>query len=141
MSNFNFNKMMLGGRLTSDVELRQTPKGDSVVSGSIAVNRRMKGADGTYPTDFFSFVAWHKNAELIAKHFKKGSSILLIGEMQNRSYVDKQGVKRYASDLIVDEVRFVDSKEEREGFVPPSYASSGNVPKFEEIGVDEDLPF
>ena len=125
MSNFNFNKMMLGGRLTSDVELRQTPK----------------GADGTYPTDFFSFVAWHKNAELIAKHFKKGSSILLIGEMQNRSYVDKHGVKRYASDLIVDEVRFVDSKEEREGFVPPSYASSGDVPKFEEIGADEDLPF
>ena len=66
MSNFNLNKLMLGGRLTSDVELRQTPKGDSVTSGTVAVNRRMKGADGTYPTDFFSFVAWHKNAELIA---------------------------------------------------------------------------
>ena len=132
---------MLGGRLTSDVELRQTPKGDSVVSGAIAVNRRMKGADGTYPTDFFSFVAWHKNAELIAKHFKKGSSILLIGEMQNRSYVDKQGVKRYASDLIVDEVYFVDGKTQSEGEGSPAYSSGGNIPKFEEIGADEDLPF
>ena len=141
MSNFNLNKLMLGGRLTSDVELRQTPKGDSVTSGTVAVNRRMKGADGTYPTDFFSFVAWHKNAELIAAHFKKGSSIYLSGELQTRSYVDKQGIKRYGFDLIVDEVRFVDSKEEREGFVPPSYASTDSVPKFEDIGKDEDLPF
>ena len=140
MSNFNFNKMMLGGRLTSDVELRQTPKGDSVVSGAIAVNRRMKGADGTYPTDFFSFVAWHKNAELIAKHFKKGSSILLIGEMQNRSWIDKSGVKRYASDLIVSEVYFVDVKR-TVGDAGPYETDGVDVPKFEGIGADEDLPF
>lgn len=140
MSNFNLNKMLLGGRLTSDVELRQTPKGDSVVSGSIAVNRRQKGADGTYPTDFFSFVAWRKTAEFIAQYFKKGSSILLIGEMQNRSWNDKTGVKRYASDLIVSEAFFVDGKR-TVGDAGPYETDGVNVPKFEEIGADEDLPF
>ena len=140
MSNFNLNKMMLGGRLTSDVELRQTPKGDSVVSGSIAVNRRSKGADGTYPTDFFSFIAWRRLAEFISTYFKKGSSILLIGEMQNRSWTDKKGVKHYASDLIVSEAYFVDGKGERDDSVP-TFASFGNAPKLEEIGSDEDLPF
>ena len=140
MSNFNLNKMMLGGRLTSDVELRQTPKGDSVVSGNIAVNRKSKGADGTYTTDFFSFIAWRRLAEFISTYFKKGSSILLIGEMQNRSWTDKQGVKRTASDLVVSEAFFVDGKGERDGDVP-TFASFGNAPRFESVGADEDLPF
>lgn len=113
------------------------------------MNRKAKSADGTYTTDFFSFIAWRRLAEFISTYFKKGSSILLIGEMQNRSWTDKQGIKRTASDLVVSEAFFVDGKRDVEGAVPyesggagvPTFASFGNAPRLEEVRADEDLPF
>ena len=142
MANFNFNKVILGGRLTSDVELKQTPSGVHVVTGSIAVNRKYKDANEQVQTDFFNFTAWRGTADFIAKFFKKGSSILIVGTIQNRSWTDQQGVKRYATDIIADEANFVDSKADapaaEQTYMPPSYAST--TPKFEDVK-DDDLPF
>lgn len=151
MANFNFNRVILGGRLTADPELRQTSQGTSVTSFSVAVNRRFnKTNEGQQATDFFNCVAWRSNAENIARYFKKGSSICIVGTIQNRSWTDQQGQKRYATDIVVDEFNFVDSLKESGGSVPqmttdsynaPAYSSTEETPKFEELSNDDDLPF
>ena len=149
MANFNFNKVILGGRLTADPELRQNPSGIAVTSFSIAVNRRYSKNASEQQTDFFNVVAWRQNAEFISRYFRKGSSICVVGTIQNRSWTDQQGQKRYATDIIVDEAHFVDSKGEGPaigGYTPdsyqtPSFASDAGAPKFEEMSNDDDLPF
>ena len=149
MSNFNFNKVILGGRLTADPELKQTPNGVAVVSFSIAVNRRARS--GEQPVaDFFNVTAWRGTAEIVSRYFHKGSSICVVGSIQNRSWTDQNGQKRYATDIIAEEVQFVDSRGEgsngsQGAYTPdaytPSYSSAGMAPKFEEIKTDDDLPF
>lgn len=150
MANFNFNKVILGGRLTADPELRQNPSGIAVTSFSIAVNRRYSKNASEQQTDFFNVVAWRQNAEFISRYFRKGSSICIVGTIQNRSWTDQQGQKRYATDIIVDEAHFVDSKGEGAtmggGYTPDSYqtpgfASDAGAPRFEEMSNDDDLPF
>ena len=106
MANFNLNKVILGGRITADPELKQTPQGVSVTSFSIAVNRRGKDAQ----TDFINCVAWRQTAEFISKFFKKGSSICITGSVQTRTWNDKDGNKRYATEVVVDEAYFTESK-------------------------------
>jgi single-strand DNA-binding protein len=134
MANLNLNKVILGGRLTSDVELKQTPQGIAVCSFSIAVNRKGKDAQ----TDFINCQAWRNAAEIISKHFKKGSSICLVGSIQTRTWNDNNGQKRYATEVIVDEVYFVDSKSDFGTDTPPLVAPT---PNFEEVSNDDDLPF
>ena len=157
MSNLNLNKVILGGRLTADPELKQTNSGIAVVSFSIAVNRRFqpKSNDAGAPTqsvaDFFNVTAWRGQAEFVSRYFKKGSAICVVGSIQNRSWTDQQGQKRYATDIIADEVMFVDGKNDGAGtsqfasdsFAAPSYSTAqpNQTPKFEEIKADEDLPF
>ena len=136
MSNLNLNKVILGGRLTADAELKQTPQGVSVTTFSIAVNRRGKEAQ----TDFINCQAWRQTAETICKYFKKGSSICISGQIQVRSWTDQQGNKRYATEVIADEVYFVDSKADGQAQGEPTFQTP-QTPKFEEVEVDEDLPF
>lgn len=132
MANFNFNKVIIGGRLTADAELKQTPSGVSVTAFSIAVNR--KGADNK--TDFIDCVAWRQTAEFICKYFKKGSSICIVGNLQKREWTDKNNQKRYATEVIADEVCFVDSKNDN-----ASASNTDTAPQFEEIKDTDDLPF
>lgn len=154
MANFNLNKVILGGRLTADPELKQTPNGTPVVTFSIAVNRRFQSKDNAQQqTDFFNVTAWRATAEFVSRYFHKGSSICVIGSLQNRQWVDQQGAKRYATDIIADEIQFVDSRGEgtmggqpQGSYTPDAYAPSfssmpGAAPKFEEIKTDDDLPF
>ena len=110
MANFNFNKVILGGRLTSDPELKQTQTGIPVVSFTVAVNRRFAGKDAPQQADFFNVTAWRATAEFVTRYFKKGSSICVVGTLQNRSWEDQQGQKRYATDIVADEVQFVETK-------------------------------
>ncbi len=152
MANFNLNKVILGGRLTADPELKQTPNGIPVVSFSIAVNRRFQ-TGGQSQADFFNVTAWRATAEFVSRYFRKGSSICVIGTIQNRTWTDTQNVKHYATDIVADEVQFVDSRGEgpagasaQGGYTPDSYTPSyssgaGTTPKFEEIKTDDDLPF
>ena len=153
MANFNFNKVMLGGRLTADPELKQTQSGIPVASFSIAVNRRFGTKDGSQPqADFFNVTAWRATAEFVSRYFKKGSSIFVVGTIQNRSWTDPQGMKHYATDIVADEVSFVDSRIEGpaagqgqytpDAYTTPSYSTPvDSAPKFEEIKGDDDLPF
>ena len=135
MSNFNFNKVIIGGRLTADCELKQTPNGVSVTSFSIAVNR--KGADSK--TDFIDCVAWRQTAEFISRYFKKGSSICIVGSLQKREWTDKNnGQKRYATEVIAEEASFVDSKNDS------ASADTANIPadaNMQEVAENDDLPF
>lgn len=138
MANLNINKVILGGRLTADAELKQTPQGVSVTTFSIAVNRRGKDAQ----TDFINCQAWRQTAETICKYFKKGSSICISGQIQVRSWTDQQGNKRYATEVIADEVYFVDSKADGQVTIPTAPTlQTQPTPKFEEVEVDGDLPF
>lgn len=148
MANFNFNKVILGGRISSEVEIKQTPNGVPVCTFSIAVNRK-PSKDGQTQADFFNCTAWRQTAELIGKYFKKGASICVVGSLQNRTWTDNNGQKKYATDIIVDEVQFVDSKNDARqtesvrptnNYIPEAY-SSPQTPKFEEIEQDVDLPF
>lgn len=135
MANFNFNKVIIGGRLTADVELKQTPSGVSVCAFSIAVNR--KGAERK--TDFLDVVAWRQTAEFISKYFKKGSSICIVGSLQKREWTDKNGQKRYATEVIAEEASFVDSKNDSSSSRDDSH-NDGNE-EFAVIADDDDLPF
>ncbi|MBR4031854.1 MAG: single-stranded DNA-binding protein [Clostridia bacterium] len=154
MANFNFNKVILGGRLTADPELKQTQSGIAVVSFSIAVNRRYtKSSAQQSETDFFNVTAWRQTAEFVSRYFKKGSSICVVGTIQNSTWTDQQGAKHYRTDIVADEVMFVDSRSESGnsfggddsdtfGGSTPSFSTpSGAAPKFEEIKTDDDLPF
>ena len=149
MANFNFNKAMLGGRLTSDIELKQTPTGVPTCSFSVAVNRKYQ-KDGERQADFINCVAWRGTAEFISKYFSKGSSIFVVGEIQTRSWTDKDGNKRYVTEVIVDEANFVDGKGENSSsdgvnggqanaYMPEAYSLS--QVNFEVVSDDEGLPF
>ena len=136
MANFNLNKVILGGRMTADPELKQTPQGVSVTSFSIAVNRRGKDAQ----TDFINCVAWRQTADFICRFFKKGSSICISGSIQTRTWNDQQNNKRYATEVVAEEAFFVDSKTEGVVGDEPTFQTS-SAPKFEEVAGDDDLPF
>ena len=146
MSNLNFNKAILGGRLTTQPELKQTPQGVAVTTFSIAVNRKGKKDE----TDFINCVAWRQTAELVCKYFGKGSSICIVGSIQTRSWNDSNGNKRYATEVIADEAYFVDSKAEN-GEGVSTYTSAPKPPQnanfvptqasFEDVSNDDDLPF
>jgi single-strand DNA-binding protein len=148
MANFNFNKVIIGGRLTSDPELKTTQSGISVTSFTVAVNRRGK-SDEDSQSDFFNCTAWKGTAEFVTKFFRKASSICIVGRLQNRNWTDAEGNKRYATDIVVDEAHFVDSKGENTAqtftapapttYIPSAYTDA--APQFEEIGTDEELPF
>ena len=135
MSALNLNEVLLCGRLTADIELKQTESGRSVCGFNIAINRP-KAKDSTeQAADFPSCVAWDKTAEFIAKYFKKGDSLYIRGKLRTRTYKDKAtGRTVYVTEIVADEARFVDNK----GSEPPKYAEPA---QFEEIKDDGDLPF
>lgn len=136
----SLNKVVLIGNLTADPEVKQTQSGVSVVSFTIAINRRVK-KEGQPDADFVSIVAWRKTAELVGQYFKKGKPILVCGSIQSRSYTDNHGNKRYVTEVVADEVGFVESKSESHGdasqYVPDAYSQ----PQFEDVTDDGDLPF
>ena len=140
MANLNFNKAILGGRMTADAELKQTPSGVSVCTFSIAVNRKV-AKDAEQKTDFINCVAWRNTADFISKYFKKGSSILVVGNIQNRAWQDANGNKRYATEVIVDEVNFVDSKSDNGAGTIGATPYSVDTTQFEEMTADDSLPF
>lgn len=145
MSNFNFNKAIIGGRLTSDVELKTTPSGTYVTTFSIAVNRK-GNKDGQQQSDFISCVAFKERAELISKYFHKGSSICIVGEIQTRKWQDNNGNNRNTTEVIVNEVNFVDSKGEGTNTTPTAKTQNNGIVEpptliFTEMSNDDELPF
>lgn len=138
----NLNKVILSGRMTADPELKQTNSGTAVLSFTIAVDRRHQ-KDGEKQTDFINVVAWKQTAEFIAKYFRKGSAICVVGNLQTRTWTDQNGQKRYATEVMVEEANFVESKTDSQantggGYIPEAYTAQ---PHFEEITSEDDLPF
>lgn len=117
------NKAMLQGRLTADPELRSTPSGVSVTNFTLAVTRSYK-KDGEQETDFIPCVAWRSTAEFVHKHFQKGQQAVVDGSIQTRSYTDKDGNKRTAFEVVIDNIHFADSKKDAEQTAPPPAAQT-----------------
>ena len=105
-----FNKVILMGNLTRDVEIRTTASGQSVANFSLAVTRSWRNQDGQQQdqTSFINCVAWGKVGEIIAQYVHKGSPLLVSGRLDQRSYEDKDGNKRTAVEVIVEDFNFVD---------------------------------
>lgn len=136
MANLNLNNVVLGGRLTADVELKQTPSGVPVCSFTLAIDRRCQ--DKQKVTDFIDCVAWRGTAEFISRYFSKGSCLCIIGSIQKRQWTDNHGQKRYATEIVAEKAFFVDNKNDTQGsFVPPGYIADDLAV----IENDADLPF
>ncbi|MBQ3219815.1 MAG: single-stranded DNA-binding protein [Clostridia bacterium] len=101
------NKVILIGNLTRDPELTETPNGVSVCRFDIAVNRDYANADGQRETDFFHITVWRNRAENCAKYLKKGNKVAVCGTLNNRSYDDKDGITRYVTDVVAEDVEFL----------------------------------
>lgn len=128
------NMCAISGRLTKDVEVRKTSNDVSVASFTVAVDRDYS-KDGKKETDFINCVAWRNTAEFVSKYFSKGSMIIVEGKIQTRQYDDKDGNKRTAVEINVDQVNFAGSKSE-----------SSNTEQKPNLTVEveesnEDLPF
>lgn len=147
------NRVILMGRLVSDPELKTTTSGISVTSFRIAVDRSYVKAGAERQADFFDIVAWRNTAEFVCRNFGKGSLIAVDGQLQSRQYQAKDGTNRTVIEVVADNVSFTGERREqaasysqvRESYsqVPapaPSY-SNGSVDDFQEMPLDDDLPF
>lgn len=135
------NSVQLVGRLTKDPEIKYTNAGLSIARFSVAVDRRFK-SEGQPTADFPNCVAFGKTAEFIEKYFRKGSRIGLIGRIQTGSYQKEDGTKVYTTDVVAENVEFVESKQNsQENTQEPPKESVGDG--FMDIpdGIDEELPF
>lgn len=138
------------GRIGSDLNLTQTQSGVSVLSFRVAVDRDFKDKQtGERETDWINCVAWRGKAEFIANHFSKGRMIVLAGRLQTRDYTDKDGNKRYVTEILVSDVYFADSKRDAEnGGSSEGNANENDLPPVKEQGFSEipeedesDIPF
>jgi single-strand DNA-binding protein len=135
------NKAIIMGNLTRDPEMRSTQSQVPVCTFTVAVERRFKTADGNRAADFINCVAWRQSAEFMAKYFHKGSRVVVVGSIQTRSYDDKDGNKRTATEIVVDEIHFGDKKAaggSANEMVPPPVSQDGFFPASDE---DTSLPF
>ena len=110
------NKIFLQGRLVADPELRTTPNGISTTSFRIAVDRDFKDREtGEKKADFFSVVTWRQTAEFVSRYFTKGRMAIVEGRIQNREYTDRDGNRRFITEVVADNVYFGDSRRDSEG--------------------------
>lgn len=152
------------GRITQDLELKTTTSGISVTSFSIAVDRNYVKQGEQRQTDFINIVCWRQQAEFVCRYFGKGSMIAIEGQLQTRSYQAKDGTNRYVTEVVADNVSFTGERREQNnngyngynGYnqapqqsynqapvaqqQPASY-SNGSPSDFEEMPLDDDLPF
>lgn len=135
------NKVVLIGNLTKDLELAETSSGISYTNLSVAVSRPFVNEDGERATDFFNVTVWRTQAENCAKYLKKGKKVSIIARLQNRTYEDKNGNKRFVNDIIAEEVEFLSpsDKSSEEYQRPSERASKASKPQLEEV--QEDLLF
>lgn len=106
------NKFIAIGRSTKDVELKYTPSNTALADFSIAVKRTFKSADGEYESDFFNCIAFGKLAETISKYVRKGDMVGIEGRVQTRNYLDKEGNKKYVTEIVVENIDFLQPKKQ-----------------------------
>lgn len=136
-----FNKVILMGNLTRDVEMRTTPSGQSVANFSIAVSRSWKGQDGQQQeqTSFINCVAWGKPGEIIAQYTSKGTPLLVSGRLDQRSWEDKEsGQKRSTVEVVVEDFNFIGGGQGGGGNTSaPSSSSSNSKKKSDDVVIDD----
>lgn len=129
------NKIILQGRMTRDIEMRQTNSGTHVGNFSIAVDRDMKDKQtGERGTDFIDIVAWGGTADLVEKWMGKGRMVIVEGRLQMRDWTDKDGNKRRSAEVVANNVYFGDSKKDTD-----AYTHTASEPV--EVADDGELPF
>ena len=148
-----FNKVVLVGRTTREVELRRTNSGTAVATFTLAVDNRFVLKDGKPSTDFISCVAWSNTAETMEKYVRKGALILVEGRIQTRNYDNKDGNKVYITEVVVENMRMLESRGDRstsasnlDSYEPASSNTRDidievNSPEIEYNISDDDLPF
>ena len=104
------NNVSLTGRITKDLEKHETGKGTSVVNFSLAVDRRFKDSNGNREADFIGIQAWGMTADLLCKYCGKGSLIGIEGRIQTRNYENNQGQRVYVTEVVAENITFLDSK-------------------------------
>jgi single-strand DNA-binding protein len=120
------NRVILMGRITHDLEVRQTPSGVASLSFTVAVERSYAGQNGERQSDFIRCVAWRQTAEFIGKYFGKGRMIAIEGSIRTGSYDDKNGVKHYTTDVYVDSASFTgEPKQQGSGNYSNNYGNGG----------------
>lgn len=140
------NKSIIIGRMTKDAEIYTTSGGIRLTRFSIAVTRDYADSNGDKQTDFFNCTAWRGLAEAIVKYVRKGDRIAIVGELQNRSYEDKAGVKRTVTEILVQEAEFLGNKQVSEdkpgeaAYKPQKEGVSLDTLKPVSVA-DDDLPF
>lgn len=139
MSNFSFNQVILGGRLSNDPDLRTTSSGISVCHFTLAVPRSRK-KDEEPKTDFVSIVVWRQLAEFAAKYFQKGSACFVVGNLKNAHYTDKNNVKHYKDEVEAKDIRFIDAKSDRKETEETTDETS-DYPSLNDLSQNGDLPF
>ena len=144
------NKAILIGRLIRDPELRKTQSGASVVSYTIAVNRRVQ-TPGQPDADFINCVAWNKTADLMEQYLHKGSLVGVEGRIQTRSYDNQQGQRVYVTEIFTESIQFLEFKNSTSSNDQPNIGyqepqqSNNNTTGYdpnEILNIDaDDLPF
>lgn len=134
------NRVVLLGRLATEVELKTTQSGLDVAQFRLAVNRRAANKEGVREADFIQIVAWRQLAGLCHKYLSKGRQCAVIGTLQTRSYDAQDGSKRYVTEVIADEVEFIGSGEKSAdaGTQKPTAQENAQAGFAE---TDEELPF
>lgn len=132
----SINKAILIGRLGKDIELRQTGAGSAIANLVVATDRRYKDGQGNpqTETEWHSVVFFGKTAEVASQYLRKGSMVYIEGRLHTRKYTDKQGIERYATEIIGEMLQFLDSKKSsgestvRSTNVRKAQADDGDVP-------------
>lgn len=135
------NKAMLLGRLTKNPEVRYT-QGDNPMAIAryiLAVDRRYRRNNDEQSADFISCVAFGKAGEFAEKYFRKGTKVAIVGRIQTGSYTNKDGVKVYTTEVVIEEQEFAESRSSNNENVSNGAVGDGfmNIPE----GIDEELPF
>lgn len=138
------NRVILMGRITHDLELKQMPSGVSVLSFTVAIERKYSKQGEEKQTDFINCVAWRQQAKFISKYFAKGRMIALEGNLRTRTYDDKNGTKHYVTEVYVDSVSFTGEPKQdsnTQASQTNQNANIGDINDFEEILSDDGVPF
>jgi single-strand DNA-binding protein len=141
------NKVILLGRITQDLEIRQTTSGTACLTFTVAVDRNFKNQNGEYDTDFITCVAWKNTAEFIGRYFGRGRMIALEGSLRTRTYEDKNGSKHSVTEVFVDNASFTgEKKEEQKSYIPQPQQPAQqdafiDMNGFEKVFSDGDVPF
>ena len=138
------NRVTLQGRLTADPELRRTQSGTAVTSFSLAVEKDFKDKDsGQRGVDFINCISWKQTAEHIARYMAKGRMTVVEGKVHTRNYTDKEGNRRYVTEILVERMYFAGDKQNEEGS-GGTYSYEAIAPQqFQDLGEagDGELPF